>query len=225
MAANKDAVKSVVIWGAGDIGEQTLYILSYYPKIRVRAFVDDDKAKVGTEMHGVPIYKPDAETFQRLQREGVVHAIAGAGNGRTRGKLCRRLEELGFEIINAIHPAAHVSPLVELGKGVIVCPGANLSQNPSLGSYIYVGSSAMVGHLNRIENDATINCASVVVSRIHIHEGAFIGASATVVSRNFGHLTVGADAIVGAGALVLDDVPPKAVVVGSPAKIIRYQDA
>ena len=51
-----------------------------------------------------------------------------------------------------------------------------------------------------------------------IEDGAEIGAHALVL----GPITVGANAVVGAGAVVTKDVPPNAVVAGNPAKILYY---
>ena len=56
---------------------------------------------------------------------------------------------------------------------------------------------------------------------IHIKEGAWIGAGATVTAG----VTIGRYAIVGAAAVVTHDVGDYEVVVGNPAKVIRTLDA
>lgn len=53
-----------------------------------------------------------------------------------------------------------------------------------------------------------------------VKQGASIGSSATLLSG----ITVGENAIVGAGSLVTKDVPPNTVVAGNPAKNIRFID-
>lgn len=53
-----------------------------------------------------------------------------------------------------------------------------------------------------------------------IERGASIGAAAVILPG----LTIGAGAMVGAGAVVTRDVPARALVVGSPARIVRYLD-
>ncbi|WP_282041264.1 acyltransferase [Halomonas alimentaria] len=55
---------------------------------------------------------------------------------------------------------------------------------------------------------------------ITVRQGASIGANATLLPG----ITIGANAMVGAGATVTADVPARAVVVGNPARIIRYLD-
>ena len=55
---------------------------------------------------------------------------------------------------------------------------------------------------------------------IHIKKGAWIGACASILPG----VTVGENAIVGAGAIVTKDVPDCAVVVGSPARVVKTLD-
>ena len=86
-----------------------------------------------------------------------------------------------------------------------------------------------------IEDDVRIalNCALITnnhdfyerdiltVADIRIKKGAWIGANATILPG----VTVGKYAVVGANSLVNRDVPDYAVVVGSPARVIRMLDA
>ncbi len=55
---------------------------------------------------------------------------------------------------------------------------------------------------------------------VHICRGAWIGAGSSILPG----VTVGEYAIVGAGSIVTKDVPPYAVVVGSPARVVKYLD-
>lgn len=60
----------------------------------------------------------------------------------------------------------------------------------------------------------------ILVKDVHIKKNAWIGANATILSG----VTIGENAIVGAGSIVTKDVPDNAVVVGSPAKVIKTLD-
>ena len=53
-----------------------------------------------------------------------------------------------------------------------------------------------------------------------IKKGASIGANATILPG----ITLGENCLVGAGSVVTKDVPQNAIVVGNPAKILRYND-
>lgn len=52
----------------------------------------------------------------------------------------------------------------------------------------------------------------------YVQKGASIGSNATILCG----ITIGENALVGAGAVVVKDVPNNAVVAGNPAKIIKY---
>ena len=52
-------------------------------------------------------------------------------------------------------------------------------------------------------------------------KGASIGSGATILSK----VTIGENAIVGAGSVVTKDVPANSIVAGNPAKVLRYIDA
>lgn len=62
--------------------------------------------------------------------------------------------------------------------------------------------------------------ADWIVSPTLVCKGASIGSGATLL----GNVTVGANAMVGAGSVVTRDVPAGAVVIGNPARILRYID-
>jgi acetyltransferase-like isoleucine patch superfamily enzyme len=60
-----------------------------------------------------------------------------------------------------------------------------------------------------------------IAGRVKVEPGVFVGIGATIVPK----ITLGCEAIVGAGAVVIEDVQPMATVVGVPAKPIRLASA
>ena len=55
---------------------------------------------------------------------------------------------------------------------------------------------------------------------VKIEDGAWIGGGAIILPG----VTIGRNAVIGAGAVVTKDIPANAVAVGSPARVIRYQE-
>lgn len=68
--------------------------------------------------------------------------------------------------------------------------------------------------------DAVIARNPLTYGRIHIHRGAWISAGAIVLQG----VEIGQGAVVGAGAVVTKSVPPFAIAVGNPARVLRYRD-
>jgi UDP-2-acetamido-3-amino-2,3-dideoxy-glucuronate N-acetyltransferase len=105
---------------------------------------------------------------------------------------------------------------VVLGDRVTVKSGVQLWDGVRLGNDVFVGPNATFGN----DPFPRSKAAREAPVRTTVHDGASIGANATLLPG----ITVGRGAMIGAGAVVTKNVPPFAVVVGNPARIIRYTD-
>jgi len=131
--------------------------------------------------------------------------------------------------------------------------GAKIGNNCVLGNYIYIDSGVTIGDETKIQNYVPVYHGVQLgdgvflgpnslttndmipksrkaegeiqgesdweVTPTYISEDASIGAGAVLIPG----IRIGKDALIGAGAVVTKDVPPGAVVVGNPGKILRYK--
>lgn len=106
---------------------------------------------------------------------------------------------------------------VILGDRVTVKSGVQLWDGLRVGDDVFIGPNASFAN-DRFPRSRQRPDRFLVTS---IQHGASIGAGAVIMPG----ITIGANAMVGAGAVVTRSVPPNAVVIGNPAKIISYVDA
>ncbi len=106
---------------------------------------------------------------------------------------------------------------IRLGDNVFINSGCCFQDQGG----IFIGDNALIGHQVVI---ATLNHATdpsrrgdMIAAPVHIGNNVWIGAHATILPG----VTVGDGAIVAAGAVVTKDVPPKSVVGGVPARILK----
>lgn len=106
---------------------------------------------------------------------------------------------------------------ITVGKGVFINSGCCFQDQGG----IEIGDNALIGQqvvLATLNHDLSPKRrGNMSPSPIKIGKGVWIGAHATILSG----VTIGDGAVVAAGAVVNRDVPPKAVVGGVPAKIIK----
>lgn len=129
---------------------------------------------------------------------------------------------------------AHILKGARLGRDCNICDHTFIENDVVLGDRVTVKCGVQLWDGIRVEDDvfigpnATLSNDPAPRSKQHlerypptvIRSGASIGANATLLPG----ITIGQYAMVGAGAVVTRSVPPYAVVVGNPARIVRYTD-
>jgi acetyltransferase-like isoleucine patch superfamily enzyme len=120
-----------------------------------------------------------------------------------------------------------IGTFVEVQKGAKIGQRCKISSHTFICEGVIIEAEVFVGHgvtfindrypratnaTRRLQTEADWNCLTTVVKR-----GASIGSGATLL----GGITVGENAVIGAGSLVTKDVPPNTTVAGNPAKILN----
>ena len=77
-----------------------------------------------------------------------------------------------------------------------------------------------MGHDSEVGEFSMLATNSVIGSYVKIGRGVHIGTNSCIRE----HIEIGDYSVIGAGAVVVKDVPPRAIVVGNPAKILRYRE-
>jgi acetyltransferase-like isoleucine patch superfamily enzyme len=117
-----------------------------------------------------------------------------------------------------IQKNASVGKRCKISSHTFICEGVTIEDNVFIGHGVmfindsYPRATAADGNL---QTEADWKVEQTVVKK-----GASIGSGATILSN----LSIGENAIVGAGSVVTKDVPPSSIVVGNPAKVMRYID-
>jgi UDP-perosamine 4-acetyltransferase len=145
-------------------------------------------------------------------------AIVGVGDNARRDELAARSVELGFELVNAIHPSAQISPSVTLGSGIAVMANAVVNAATSIENNAIVNTAATVDHDCRIGGAVHVAPGCHLAGYVTVEHGALLGVGA-IVGRGQ-PLRIGERAVVGSGSVVFRDVPPFATVVGNPARLV-----
>ena len=173
----------------------------------VAAVFDDDSARWGTTLSGIPIVGPIAAIKQRER----FPAIIAIGNNRVRKEIA---EGLDLEWLTVVHPKASFDASVELGEGTVVFCGAVIQPDTRVGDHAIINTAASVDHDCLIGDYVHLAPGVHLAGGVLVGEGAFLGIGSNVVPG----VNIGPWATVGAGACVLRSVPREVVAVGVPAR-------
>ena len=206
----------IVIVGAGGHGKVVLDIFRAEGRARPIGFVDADTSIAGKQVGGVPVLGP-INLLPRLRQQKVAGAIVAIGDHRTRLRYASILREHGFELVNAIHPTACISPTASIGENVVVAARAVICTDARVEDSVIINTGAIVDHECIVEQGAHICPGVNLGGRVRIGSSAFVGLGANIIQC----LSVGRHAIIGAGATVIRDIPDHATAVGVPARVIK----
>jgi len=206
----------VVLIGAGGHGRVVLDILRAAEVYKPIGFLDADPRLTGQNISGIPVLG-QINLLPKLKVQKVKAAIITIGDNTPRRRYFRKVLDQGFELINAVHPASHVSSTVKLGRNVVIAAGAVVSTDAQIADGVIVNTSAVIDHECEIGQAVHVCPSAALAGRIRVGDEAFLGLGCNVIQC----LKIGSRAIVGAGAVVIADVPDGATVVGVPAKIIK----
>ena len=121
-----------------------------------------------------------------------------------------------------------IGAFVEIQKNVTVGKNCKVSSHSFICEGVSIEDGVFIGHSVTFINDSYPRATTEgghlqtesdwKVERTVIKKGASVGSGSTILAN----VTVGENAIVGAGSVVTKDVPPNAIVAGNPAKVLRY---
>ena len=206
----------LVVWGAGGHGKVVVDALLARNDCHLIGILDDDPAKLGKSLLGVPILFRHLDELGKLPCDGVALAI---GDNYTRhAKLCE-LRDRGLKPANVLHPSANISRFAELGEGVTILAGATVNPGTLIEDGACVNTSASIDHDNRLGLCCHVFPNATLAGGVRVGQFSYIGSGAVVLPN----LLVQDFAYVGAGAVVIRPVSQGIIVGGVPAVQIGRQ--
>lgn len=201
----------VLILGAGGHAKVVADIL-LSQGLEVTGYLDDDPQTWNTKPLNVPVLG-SSDTFPELAQHRIV---IGIGSNAIRQRLAAQLGE-DMRWCNALHPRAIIAESVKLGLGVVVAAGAIINPDTVIGDHVIINTAASVDHDCEVGAFCHIGPGTHLGGGVKVGQGTLIGIGATVHP----YCTIGKNVIVGAGAVVVNDIPDNITVVGVPARPLK----
>jgi len=210
-------VKQLVIVGAGGFGRELLaWARDNKESLPIKGFLDDRSEALDRFTKDVHVI--GSVTDYRPAPEDVF--VCAMGNVHNKVRCIELLRARGATFGRLIHRTAVIGDNVTLGDGVILCPFVVVGSDVVLDAFVTVNYHSTVAHDTRVGYFTQLHCHVDVTGSVVIGERVTIGSHSSVLPG----VNVGNDAVIGAGSIVMRDVPPNTTVFSTPARPLAQKE-
>ena len=211
---------TLVIYGCGSQARIVADIVRMCDEYELIGYLDDRNQDQQKEVfNSVPILG-GKEQLEIIHQKGTRNLIIAIGDCDSRMEIAEKVLAMGFSLATAIHPHASIAEGVPIGPGTVVKSQAVIEPGAIINKNVIIGALAYIGHECIIEDGVHISGGSKIGGNTLIGEGSWVGIGGTVINQ----LQIGKRVHIGAGSVVLEDIPDNKVAFGVPARILWDRD-
>jgi sugar O-acyltransferase (sialic acid O-acetyltransferase NeuD family) len=201
----------IVIVGAGEHGRVVLDACLAIG-LAVAGFIDHFRPK-GESVDLRPVLGGD-ELLADTRFVAAHRFVPGIGDVALRRRISLGILARGGVLAVVQHPAATRSARAAVGDGTVLCAGAVVNPGVRIGRFCIINTGASIDHDCVLDDGVQIAPGATLCGTVCCGADAFVGAGAVVLPGR----RIGTGAVVGAGAVVTSNVAPGITVAGNPAR-------
>lgn len=215
-------MKDLIIVGASGFGREVAWaverINAKMPTWNLLGFIDDAEDIQERDINGYKVLGKTADAGKYKD----AYFVVAVGASKVREKIVGNLKSANPNVKfgTVIDPTVEISDLVTIGEGTIICAHSIITVNISIGSHTIINLDCTVGHDAVLQDFVTLYPSVNISGLTDIGHAVELGTGVQIIQGK----TVGDYSIVGAGAVIVKDIPARCTAVGSPAKPIKFFD-
>ena len=155
---------------------------------------------------------------ERLKQLGIRKVLPLTPDNRERLNQIETCHEYGFELVSAIHPTVTILSGATIEPGVWINARSIIGYKAEIESGVLINTGVQIDHHNVLKRCCQVDPGVVTAGYVTLWERSHVHTGATIINR----IQIKEDAVIGAGATVIEDIPPRCTAVGVPARVIKY---
>lgn len=213
-------MKDLIIIGASGFGRETAWIVERInhvnPTWNLLGFVDDNESIWGQTINKYNVIGG----CSKIADYPDAYFVCAVGASKTRKTIIEKVITItpNIKFATLLDPSVLLSEFVSVGAGSIICAHTIITVNVTIGNHVIINLDCTIGHDAVLEDYVTlypsVNISGLTTTGLCTE----IGTGSQVIQGK----TIGCHSIVGAGSVVIKDIPDKCTAVGSPAKPIKF---
>ena len=205
--------EKVYIIGAGGEGQVFAEVI-ISAGLDLKGFFDDNDELLNRQVFGVPVLGKIKDV---VKYKGLF--IISIGNNRIRKRIADEINVPKNHYLTVFHPYSYRGIGTKFDCGSICTINSSVGTYVEVRSHVIVSMGSCVSRHNLLEDYGGFGPNACSGGGVYIKEGAFIGLGASIIPN----ITIGKWSVVGAGSVVIEDVPDYVTVVGVPARVIKIK--
>ncbi|MBT4482103.1 MAG: acetyltransferase [Candidatus Latescibacteria bacterium] len=208
---------NLLIIGAGAQAKYAVEIAKTKPNINIMGILDvfNNPEIAGKDFGGVSV-EGGMDKLETFQPSSDMRLIVAVSDNRKKEDIVYTLLERGYSFTELIHPSATIASTARIGVGVLVNPTAVIQPFAVIGNHVMIHAGCIIEHDCIVEDFSNLAPRTTISGWVKVGKRAKLYTGCSVIPGK----SIGDDAIVGAGAVVIDDVPSGKTVAGVPAHCI-----
>lgn len=210
-------MKNIVIIGAGGVGREVSLIIQQINELEqtwnLLGFIDDNTDNWGKVINGYSVIG-GIDSLEFLSND--TYIVIAIANYEVKKNIVSKINNK-FKFATIVHPKVWIHDYMTVGEGTIIYEGAILTANIEIGNHVIISPKCGVGHDSIIKDYVSLLWNVNVSGNDLIEEGVMMGSGSTVIQGK----KIGKGSIIGAGAVVVNDIESFSTAVGVPAKVIK----
>jgi sugar O-acyltransferase (sialic acid O-acetyltransferase NeuD family) len=211
-------VAKLVIFGAGDIARLAHFYFSTDSKHEVVAFAVDPEFRTAETFLDLPLLTIDdvPRAYPPADHKMFV-ALSYAQVNRLRAAKYAQMKALGYELVSYISSRCTYLATDPPGDNCFILEDNTVQPFVTIGNDVTLWSGNHIGHDATIEDHCFVTSHVVISGYVRVGARSFLGVNATL--RN--SITIGAQTLIGAGAIIMKDTAAKSVYLPERAKLFQ----
>lgn len=143
--------------------------------------------------------------------------VVALGDNKKRARLVQQCKQFDFTLVTIIHSTAYISNSAVIGCGSVVFAQAVINAGAIVEEGCIINSAAVVEHDCVIKDYTHVSPNAALAGGVIVGEYSWIGIGSNIIEKTI----VGRNVIIGAGSVVINNIPDNCVAVGVPAKVVK----